>query len=271
MLKYLFFSAGPFCAHALYFQEAQQPLLNAAPRIPLQMDENRQWAFRTDQNSDKVFPLQTLQDASRHRSSHLAHHTVSIHIPLDQSHPASIEFTMHPTNAQDPLSAFSDTLWVKSKHLGRGIRILEAGIRKGGMVSMPAFTAQLALDTPFIFIPTELYNIVLQATAASPSLLPYGDMYVDCPSLPRFPDIVLGLEPDAEEAGSDASGGVDEIVVTPEQYIMEVESGKCVLLVREMERRKVSEGIVLGWAALRGSEVVLDWERERLGFAKTNL
>lgn len=37
MLKYLFFSAVQFCAHALYFQEAQQPLLNAASRIPLQV------------------------------------------------------------------------------------------------------------------------------------------------------------------------------------------------------------------------------------------
>lgn len=237
----------------------------------MQMNENRQWTFRSDPNSDKIYSLQSLQDDSRHGNLDLAHHTVSIHIPLDRSHPASIEYTTHPTNAQDPLSAFSNTLWVKSKHLGRGIRILDAGIRKGGMVSMPAYTAQLAIDTPFIFIPTELYNIVLQATSASPRVPPYGDMYVDCASLSRFPDIVLGLEPDADEAASDAFGGVDEIVVTPEQYIMELGSGKCILLVKEMERRKVSEGIVLGWAALRGSEVVLDWDRERLGFARTNL
>lgn len=136
---------------------------------------------------------------------------------------------------------------------------------------MPAYTAELALDTPFVFIPKEFYNIVLQATAASPNLPPTVDMYVDCASIPRFPDIVLGLKPDTEEADGDAFGAVDEIVVTPEQYIMELGSGKCILLVKEMERRKVSEGIVLGWAALRGSEVVLDWDRERLGFARTNL
>lgn len=235
------------------------------------MNENRQWTFRTDQNGDKVYSLEALQDETNYSNSDFTHHTVSIHIPLDQSDPASIRSTSRSTSVQDPLSIFSDTIWVNTNYFGRDIRLLDVGIRKGDMVSMEAHAAHLALDTPHISIPTQIYNIVLQATGASPNSLHDGDMLVECASTSRFPDIVLGLEPETRESDRDFSCCVEEIVITAEQYIVEVESGKCVLLVKEVEHAEASGGVVLGWAALRGSEVVLDWDHGRLGFAKTNL
>lgn len=121
-------------------------------------------------------------------------------------------------------------------------------------VSSPAI---LVLDSPYISLPKEIFNILLQATETSSG----RNYVVDCDLISRFPDIVFGLDESEEGDGDeDAEYDVQEFVATPKQYVLETE-GRCMLLARNAE----SGRIALGWAAFRGRKTVLDIGRESLG------
>jgi hypothetical protein len=142
------------------------------------------------------------------------------------------------------------------------------GIRKGDMLTMDAPPARLALETPYILLPGQIYDILLQATSPVPWQHDNGyDDIVDCDALERFPDLVLGLGWESEEEYEDDDAEEQEIVITPFQYTLEVESDKCILLARRAYQRGREE-VVLGWAAMRGRDLVLDYVNERTGFGR---
>ena len=147
----------------------------------------------------------------------------------------------------------------------RHMPMLDAGIRKGGMLSMEAEAAVLDLSTPFIAVPKGLWDVVVLATAPVKATKGEdgneGVLRVDCGSMGRFPDLVLGVlvdEGDEEEK--------EEFVVTPEQYVLQ-RGDECLLLVREAEEGSEHD-IELGWAAVRGRDVVFDWKEGRMGFGE---
>jgi hypothetical protein len=168
---------------------------------------------------------------------------VTISIPLDPSAAASVTFS-HAPHADDasPLMWFPTTRAIELDHIG---------IRKGGMISAPAWSTWLALETPYVLLPTDVFSVLLQA-AKTTAVRGY---MVDCGVVGILPDIVFGLDADDDEEAQ-------ELVVKPEQYVMEIEEGLCVLLARSsrgsMER--------LGWAAVRGRALVLDRSRGMMGF-----
>lgn len=189
-------------------------------------------------------------------------HFVSINIPLDSTKPGKVVFGLEePTDRLLP-----DVEWISTRKPGVDVPITHVGIRKGGMVTKDAYSTRLALDTPYISLPGEIYDILIQATKPLPwqHLGGYDDV-VDCGALERFPDLVLGLEPETEEDVDDEDMEEKEIVITPRQYILETKEGKCILLARKSYQRGTEE-IVLGWAAVRGRRVVLDWANEKTGF-----
>ena len=133
------------------------------------------------------------------------------------------------------------------------------------MVSMDAYVMRLSLETPYISLPDEIYDILVQAT--NPTTHQHGSGYdnvVDCSALERFPDLVLGLASETEEE-DDEEAEDNEIVITPKQYVLQTEEGHCILLAQRAYQRGREE-VVLGWAAIRGSNVVLDMVNERTGF-----
>lgn len=136
------------------------------------------------------------------------------------------------------------------------IPLLDAGVRKGGMVSMSVETAVLDFSTAFITLPAGLWDVVVLAT--QPVLKPsWGQergqevMSVECEARRRFPDLVLVMEDESE------------IVVGPKQYVLQRED-ECVLLVKKAEEGD-EERVGLGWAIARGREVVFDWGEGRIG------
>ncbi len=146
--------------------------------------------------------------------------------------------------------------------------ITHVGIRKGGMVSKDEYATRLALETPYISLPVEIYDILVQATSPRPHQHSGGyDDVVDCAALEWFPDLVLGLEPETDEGDDDEEIEEREIVITPKQYVLQDEEGKCILLAKRAHQPGPEE-VVLGWAAVRGREVVLDWTIERTGFGQ---
>lgn len=190
--------------------------------------------------------------------------TILIDIPLDMTAPASMSIGTMPAKAIPDRD--DQMVWIETTRPSEDIPLSQVGIRKGGMISIEAQTARLALETPFVFIPKEIYKVLLMAT--EPVFHPDGtgsdEGVVNCNSRSRFPDLVLelGLEW-ADDEEQDAEG--IEVVITPEQYIMEVEQGQCVLLARSSGENQ-SEEVVLGWAAIRGRQVILDWVNKRTGF-----
>lgn len=189
--------------------------------------------------------------------------TVLITIPLDSTHSGTMVLGSDVTNN---IRVQQGTEWIDTLVPGEDVAINHIGIRKGAMVSMDAYATRLALDTPYISLPGEIYDILVMATRPTPHQHDAGyDDVVDCNELDRYPDLVLGLEPetDEEEEGDDIQDR--ELVITPKQYVLKMEEGQCVLLVRRAYQRGREE-VVLGWAAVRGRSVVLDWVNERTGF-----
>lgn len=142
----------------------------------------------------------------------------------------------------------------------RQLPLLDVGIRKGGMVSKEALVANLDLSTPYISLPPQMYDVLTLATRPS-VVSERGEKYlqVDCASREIFPDIVLGLD-----AGGDDEE-VAEMVITPAQYVWVMDDGTCVLLAKRLEMEYDME-VTLGWAAIRGREVVLDWVNQDMAF-----
>ena len=158
--------------------------------------------------------------------------------------------------------------WIDTQTPGDDIPVSHVGVRKGGAISEEIYTVRLALETPYISIPSDIYDIL--ALSTNPAVDPNSnelDNLVDCSEMGRFPNLFVGLDPEEEETPRDENVEIEdrEIVITPSQYIMETEPGRCVLLVKRTYQ-KDSEEAVLGWAAIRGKHVVLDWVNERTGF-----
>jgi hypothetical protein len=183
---------------------------------------------------------------------------VTINIPIDASTSSSLVFSH--SEDQSGWRDSTSLAWFSADGLASNIPLDDIGIRKGGMVGMPALSASLTLETPYIHLPAGIFGILLQATHTSSE----QDFVVDCETLHIFPDLVFVLlARDVEDEER------DEIVVTPEQYIMKAEAKKCFLLVRSVEERINGHGDAsLGWAAIRGRKFVLDWTRRRMEFAQ---
>lgn len=189
---------------------------------------------------------------------------VSIHIPLDPTEAGRIVLG---SIASKNTHLLQEIEWINHQNPGKNMPITHVGIRKGGMVAIDAYATRLALETPYISLPDEIYVILTQAT--NPTTHQYHGGYddvVDCDALERFPDLVLGLEPETDEE-DDEDVEEREVVITPNQYVLKREDGKCILLARR-SYPKGHEEVVLGWAAVRGRDVVLDWVNERTGFGR---
>jgi hypothetical protein len=245
--------------HASTYNRLQIPLkdttsdivvpLTVSLRLSRPVTSHYLHAHQLDANLHYTFPaypsnstLEALQHTTDYPSIY-AHDTVTITIPLDRSAAASVTFS-HDTRTDDA----SPLIWLPTT---RAIELDHIGIRKGGMVSAPAWSTWLALETPYILLPTDVFAVLLQATKTTA----VRGYMVDCGIVGILPDIVFGLD---TEDGDEAQ----ELVVRPEQYVMEIEEGLCVLLARgsggSMER--------LGWAAVRGRALVLDRSRGMMAF-----
>lgn len=189
---------------------------------------------------------------------------VSVDIPLDPSSSGSL---IVDSVASIAGRVQQEIHWSDTRSPGENILITHVGVRKGAMVSMDAYTTRLALEQPHISLPSEIYDILVQATNPTPKQHGNGyDDVVDCDALVRFPDIVLGMEPETEE-DDDEEAEVHEVIITPKQYVLKTEEGQCILLAQRAYQRGQEE-VVLGWAAVRGRNVVLDWVNERTGFGR---
>ena len=158
--------------------------------------------------------------------------------------------------------------------------LLDAGLRKGGMLSMDAEAAVLDLSSPLIALPKALWDVLVLATQPAKRAMEEQDhegnedgmLRVECAATSRLPDLVLGMllvDDEDEDEDEVDEGRKEEFLVTPEQYVLEKE-GECLLLVRQMEEKGEDEhaDVRLGWAAIRGREVVFDWEGGRIGFGE---
>jgi saccharopepsin len=213
----------------------------------MQLDSKLRYSFQNISNHHSRVALETIQHMT---SAQLAdsHDTVIINIPLNPAIPGSVVFSH---NRLLDISTVELT-WLPTSIQATHIQLDHIGIRRGGMVSMPAWCAWLSLDTPYVFVPDKIFEVLLQATKPFPNQNPEGEMVVDCDSMRIFPNIVFGLD------GEDG----EEIIVKPEQYIMEIEERKCVLLARSRRNGMMK----MGWAAIRGREFVVDRSRVRMGF-----
>ncbi|KAL1593865.1 hypothetical protein SLS60_010598 [Paraconiothyrium brasiliense] len=150
-------------------------------------------------------------------------------------------------------------VWTDTKQPGRGVNVTSINIRKGVSVSATTGPINLALHTPYVQLPNDVYEFL--AKFAKPERFDMGrDMesvdFVSCNSTSSFPNINLQLE-----------GGAQQIIVKPSQYVLRVSqslggpfSGKCVLLAKRGGEAEI------GYAALRGKTVWFDWANARTGF-----
>jgi hypothetical protein len=216
-----------------------------------QLDGDLRYSFPSTIGDSGPVALDTLQDVAQY-SARTSFASITINLPLDLTTPGSIAFTHNVTSVTTPDGDDSPMVWLDTNVLAAGISLDHIGIRKGGMITMPTWSTSLSLDTPYISLPTNIFNVLMQAARASLE----QDLTVDCGLIPILPDLVFGLY---IEDGRTLEG--DEIVVTPEQYVMTTEAGTCVLLAR-------SHGGLqkLGWAAIRGREFVVDLIGRRMGF-----
>lgn len=153
-----------------------------------------------------------------------------------------------------------DIKWTDSKVPGRALNITSIGVRQGATSTSKTSKVSFALGTPYINIPNDMFDVL--ALAAKPNRTEMGRNMkpietVDCAAVGSFPNIVL-----------DFDDGAFELLVKPEQYVLRVNEalgglfkGKCVLLVAR------GGDISIGWAALRGMSLWLDWQNQRTGFA----
>lgn len=164
--------------------------------------------------------------------------------------------------------ASSQLNWIDTKSPGLDIPVSHVGVRKGGAISEEIYAVRLVPESPYIAVPEQIYDILALATEpkTDTSSLNY-DSIVDCSKISRFPDLFVGLDPQDEfPSEEDAVVEDREIIITPSQYVMETEPGRCVLLVTRHHHIIGSEEVILGWAAFRGKHIVLDWANQRTGF-----
>ena len=218
----------------------------------------------------------------------VADHAITINIPLNSSLKGTATFSS--TRQAALWSQFTDRFtWTPQlplhtlSMLGARIPILDIGIRKDGMLTMPAQSATLDLSTPYIYVPKGIWDVLLLATTTEQQARDGEEvLYVDCGALSVFPDLVFGMAPSECESGEEMADDDDddgeddydeeeedygELVITPEQYVLQTSEGKCMLLARNADSHPSVPGTVsLGWAAVRGREVILDRHVGRIGF-----
>jgi hypothetical protein len=212
-----------------------------------QLDQNLHYTFPSPDKDGDV----ALQDIGAYgRTAMGSMHTIIIDMPLDSANQGSISFSHNASTTLD------GTSWLPS---ASHVELDNVGIRKGGMITMPATSALLQLGTPHISLPDGLFYILLQAADTSVE----KKFVVDCEAISILPDLIFGLATDEDEdEDEDEDFEPEEIVVAPQQYIMEDKTGQCTLLARS-----AGEGpIEMGWAAFRGRRFVLDLARGRMGF-----
>ncbi|KZM27930.1 hypothetical protein ST47_g923 [Ascochyta rabiei] len=261
MLTFLLLAVTPLLAKAQHNQQTPLKEHGSGLVVPLTLTGGKTYSFLS---GDRQLNLEELQDVVKKNRKSFRPQIASISIPIDAAQPGRMTFGYEEFTSQ----LLSDVGWVDTRIPGADMPTTHIGVRKGGMISKDIFTARLALDTPYISLPSEIYDILVQATNPSPWRHDgsYGNV-VDCGALETFPDIVLGLGPDAEEREDGEDNEDKEIVITPRQYVLEDEEGKCILLVHRSYQRGREEA-VLGWAAVRGKVLVLDWVSERTGFGR---
>jgi saccharopepsin len=285
----------PFLAQAAYLDpllQQQKPLFDHKPTnervVPLtvrpsqsnntfstssqltvqqQLNSNLQYTFPSTASSPDLTPLNALQHLSSYSSSS-SRSIISVNIPLDPSIPGSASFSQ-PSPKRWPQS-ISCLSWVTTQdngfRLGSHIPLLGVGIRKGGMITMDADSMRLNLGSAYTHVPRGVWDVLV--LASQPQETGEGDLVVECEEIDRFPDLVFGLDSERVHCHEDEEDEeVDELVVRPEQYVLQTEEGKCVLLVRNAEHCD-DGGIVLGWATMRERDLVLDWDEGRVGFGQ---
>ncbi|KAF2626668.1 hypothetical protein BU25DRAFT_411642 [Macroventuria anomochaeta] len=248
-------------------QNQQAPLKEHQPElvIPLTLSDERTYSLKSALAGARQLSLKAIEKIESYGEINSHPQTVSINIPLNPAQSGTI--ALGPV-ASNTLRVQQELKWVETRTPGENVPITLIGIRKGAMVSMDAYTARLALETPYISLPREIYDILIQATNPTPYQHGKGyDDVVDCGALERYPDLVLGLEPETDEEKDDEDIVDREIVITPKQYVLKTEEGQCILLAQRVYQLGREE-VVLGWAAVRGRDVVLDWVNKRTGFGR---
>jgi hypothetical protein len=192
--------------------------------------------------------LDTLQEVAHLRST-TSFSSITVNVPLDLATSGSVAFGHNVSSGRTHMD---NTIGLRTNVLAAHVSLDHIGIRRGDMITIPADSMWLSLDTPYISLPNSIFGVLLQAASTSPE----QDFVLGCEAISILPDLVFGLNTDDDRV---LQG--DEIVVTPEQYVMETEAGKCVLLVRS--HRGLQN---LGWAAIRGREFVIDLAGERMSF-----
>ena len=231
-----------------------------------ELSDRRTYTFESALDGVKLLSSKAIADIESYHEISSHPQTALINVPPDASKPGSITLgTVKSTSAR----LQQDLDWIDTLTPGEQIPITHIGIRKGAMVSKDAYSTRLALETPYISLPGEIYDILIQATNPTPHQ--HGDGYddvVDCNALDRYPDLVLGFKAEIEEGGDDEEETEEkELMITPKQYILETKEGRCILLTQRAYQRG-REDVVLGWAAVRGRDLVLDWINERTGFGR---
>jgi len=287
----LLLASLPLLAQATYIDpslQQQRPLLDSKPAltrvIPLtvrhnylltrtrasltiqQLNKNLHYEFSETPLLPSRTHLEHLQNPAIIHATSNGHSAITINIPLDASIPGSVIFTSLASKPRPQSTSrfvwFDQDGW---STLGGHIPLLDVGVRRGGMITTQAESARLHLSTPYMYVPKGIWDVLVLATKPQESRRHGDELTVDCEAQSIFPDLVFGLD-DGREMREGEEEMVDELVVTPAQYILQTEDGRCMLLARSAEASR-DHGVVLGWAAMRGRGVVLDWPGRRIGFA----
>lgn len=158
-------------------------------------------------------------------------------------------------------TSLNDIFWTETKAPGRGLNITSVALQQESTVTSKTHSAHFQLDTPYISLPDDIIDLLFLATRPQRVEVGRGLIPVDtvsCNATSKFPTIKMEFEE-----------GQGELVVRPEQYVLRVNqelggpfAGKCVLLTTRGGNGEVS----LGFAALRGRSIWLDWYNARTGF-----
>lgn len=154
-----------------------------------------------------------------------------------------------------------DIIWTATKNPGRDVNVTSMDIEKGVTLSAKTMPVNFALHTPYIWLPQDTHDFLINITKPEAFNMGRGmesvDL-VDCKAVASFPNIVFQLE-----------GGRQQLIIKPTQYVLRVSQSlggpfadKCVLLAK----RGIGGNLDIGYAALRGRTVWFDWANARTGF-----
>ncbi|KAL1799098.1 hypothetical protein ACET3X_003135 [Alternaria dauci] len=292
MLRNILFASLRLLVEAAYLDpslQQQKPLLDSKPApgraITITLDHDLHYSFTNSPHVFGVKPLEHLQNTmATYSAGGPIEQTLLVNIPLNSSQSGTATF--YPISESDSWSQNANQFtWMQQERLrlrpilGAQFPLLGVGMRKSGMIFMPAESATLDLSTPYIHVPKGIWDVLLLATNTEQQARDGNEqLYVDCWAMNIFPELVFGVEREDSEGGSkeydqenehDDDDDIEELVVKPEQYILQTTEGRCMLLAKNADSCHDDRGIIkLGWAAVRGRDVVLDWHAARVGFGK---